>query len=184
VHIKIILNMEGFLNPPEILGNIALKENMIVADFGCGSGGWVLPLAKRLGEESRIYAIDVLVEPLSALKGKADSEQITNIILLRADVESEAGSKVPENSCDLVLLTNLLFQVQNKERTILGAKKVLKPGGKILIVDWDKSSPFGPKEAGISPEQAKKLAQEAELKVLQEFRAGIYHWALVLEKST
>ena len=49
---------------------------MIAADFGCGSGGWAIPLAKKL-EEGKVYAIDILEEPLSALRARAKLEKIT-----------------------------------------------------------------------------------------------------------
>ncbi|GAH20696.1 unnamed protein product, partial [marine sediment metagenome] len=41
---------QGFLNPSEVLKQLKLKKDMIAADFGCGSGGWALPLAKKLEE--------------------------------------------------------------------------------------------------------------------------------------
>ena len=125
--------MEGFLNPNEVLNQIELRENMIAADFGCGSGGWVIPLAKRL-KEGRIYAIDILEEPLSTLKGKAEHEEVLNLVLLRGDIEK--GVKVPDSICELVLVTNLLFQAQDKNKVLSEAKRVLSPGGKILVVDW------------------------------------------------
>mgnify|MGYP001611054209 FL=1 len=55
--------MNNFLNPTEILRQLELKKDMVACDFGSGSGGWAIPLAKIL-EEGRVYAIDILEEPL------------------------------------------------------------------------------------------------------------------------
>ena len=171
--------MTGFLNPKEILKEIELKTNMIAADFGSGSGGWALPLAKKL-EDGRVYAIDILEEPLSALRSKANLEKILNIQTFQSDVEKT--SKLFNESCNLVLMTNLLFQVENKKKVLAEGKRVLKKGGKILIVDWNPGVHFGPKEERVSPEETKKIAKELDLKSEKEFTAGLYHWGLILVK--
>ena len=171
--------MEGFLNPNEILNQITLKEDMIAADFGSGSGGWVIPLAKRL-KKGKVFAFDNKEEMLSALKGKAEIENIFNIEIKRGDLEKSSGLK--DNSLDLVLMTNLLFQVDNKDFLVSEAKRVLKPGGQILIIDWLEKAPTGPKEGRISSEEVKKIAKETGLKLEKEFKVGIYHWGLIFSK--
>ena len=118
--------MVDFLNPNEVLNQLELREDMIAADFGCGSGGWVIPLAKKL-EEGKVYAIDILEESLSALKSKAQLEKVSNIETVRVDLEK--GSGLGDSSLDLVLATNLLFQVENKNAIMGEIKRVLKKGG-------------------------------------------------------
>ena len=172
--------MESFLNPSEVLKHLELRKEMIAADFGSGSGGWAIPLAKRL-EEGKVYAIDILEEPLSALKDKAKLERILNIAAIKSDVEKKVD--VPSESCDLVLITNLLFQVEDKKSVLKEGKRVLRPEGKILIVDWQIDSPLGPKEGRISSKEVKEIDKEVGLKVEGEFEAGPYHWGLILAKS-
>jgi len=171
--------MEGFLNPQEVLKELKLKEDMVAADFGCGSGGWVIPLAKKL-EEGKVYAIDILEEPLSALKAKAKLEKIINIATIKADVEKEVN--ILDDNLDLVLMTNLLFECQDKKSVLSEAKRVLKKGGKILVVDWEKDALLGPKEGRVSAENVKKIAKELNLKLEKEFKAGTYHYGLILVK--
>jgi len=171
--------MESFLNPQEVLKQLKLKKEMIACDFGCGSGGWVLPLAKKL-EEGTIYAIDILEEPLSALKARVKLEKILNIEIIRADVEKR--TPLSSNSVDLVLMTDLLFECEDKKMVLEEGKRVLKKGGKILVVDWKKDSPLGPEESRISAEDVKKIAKDLNLKLEREFEAGIYHWGLIVVK--
>lgn len=172
--------MEGFLNPNEVLKNLELKKNMIACDFGCGAGGWVLPLAKKL-EEGKIYAIDILAEPLSALQSKAKSEKLPNIEVIKADIEK--GTPLTSNSVDLVLMTNLLFQVDNKKQVLEEAKRILKPGGELLVVDWLEKAPLGPKEDRVSAKEVKEIAKELDFKLEKEFEAGLYHWGLIFKKE-
>ena len=174
--------MVKFVNPNEVLNKLKLRDNMTAADFGCGSGGWVIPLAKRL-EQGLVYAIDIQEEPLSALESKMKLEGIQNIRKVLSDVEIENGSKIPALSCDLVLMTNLLFQTEKKKEVFKEANRVLKQKGKILVVDWKPESSLGPEQGRISPKEVKELAQESQLKLKKEFSSGDYHYGLVFEKD-
>ena len=169
----------GFLNPQEVLSELKIEGQMIAADFGSGSGGWAIPLAKRL-KFGKVYAIDILEEPLSALKSKAEIQRVYNIETINSNVEK--GIKLPDLSCDLVLLTNLLFQVEDKKRVLTEAKRVLKKGGKILVVDWFPQAPQGPKEGRISAKEVKEMAKDLNLKLEKEFQAGIFHYGLIFSK--
>lgn len=171
---------QGFLSPDQVLKELKLKEDMTAADFGCGSGGWVLPLAKKL-KEGKIYALDILEEPLSALRAKAKLEKISNIETIRADVEK--GTPLTSNSVDLVLATNLFFETEDDPGVLKEIKRVLKEGGQVLVVDWKKDAPlFGPRGKRISAEEMKKLAEEIGFKLKKEFEASLYHWGLIFIK--
>ena len=169
----------GFLNPEKILNELGLNKEMVAADFGCGSGGWALPLAEKL-EEGKVYAVDILEEPLSALKAKIKLGKIFNIELIKSNVSQT--SKLTPESCDLVLMTNLLFECEDKKRVLEEGKRALKKGGKILVVDWKLDASLGPKEDRVSAKEVKALSEELSLKVEKEFEAGIYHWGLILVK--
>jgi len=173
--------MEGFLNPQQVLNQLKLEGQMIVADFGSGSGGWAIPLAKRL-KFGKVYAIDILEEPLSALKSKAEVEKVFNIETIRSNVEGKQGSKLPDSSCDLVLMTNLLFESEDKKQILAEGKRVLKKNGKILVVDWLPEAPQGPKKGRVSAKEVKKIAKDLKLKLEKEFEAGVFHFGLVFTK--
>jgi len=173
--------MNDFLNPEKVLKKLRLKEEMTAADFGCGSGGWVIPLAKKL-EAGIVYAIDILEEPISALRGKSDFENVLNIKTILSDVEKKEGSKLDTNSCDLVLMTNLLFQIEDKKGVLEEGKRVLREGGRILVVDWELDAALGPQKDRISLDRVEKIAKEIGFKTEKEFKAGIYHWGLILVK--
>ena len=174
-------NMNDFIDPNKILNNLELREDMQVVDFGCGSGGWVIPLAQRL-EEGNVYALDVQEDPLSALRTKIEMAKLTNVKIIQSDIENQNGSKLTDDSLDLVLITNLLFQVEDEKAVLVEAKRVLKPGGKILVVEWLADSSLGPKEKRVSANKVKQLAEEMELKLEKEFGAGACHYGLIFIK--
>ncbi len=171
---------EGFLNPSQIIKSLPLKEDMIVCDFGSGSGGWVMPIAKIL-KTGMVYAIDVLEEAISSLDGKSAANGLFNIKTMKGDVEK--GVKLKDDYVDLVLMTNLLFQANDKKFVLEEGRRILKQGGMILVVDWNKDAPFGPeKDKRVSAEDVKVLAGSLGLQINKEFNAGGYHWGLILRK--
>lgn len=152
---------------------------MVVADFGSGSGFWALPLAKYL-EEGRVYAVDLMDGPLSALRAKIRSEKAFNVETVKSDVEK--NSKLLGDSCDLVLTANILFESKSGKKILEEGKRVLRARGRILVVDWKKDASLGP-ENRISPDKVKKIAEGLDLKLTKEFNAGNYHYGLIFEKS-
>ncbi len=173
--------MSEFLNPNDILDQLPLKKDMVAADFGCGAGGWAIPLAKRL-EEGKVYAIDIQAEPLSALESKARLNNLSNIVVTQSNVENPQGSRIPAKSCDLVLMTNLLFQSENKEGIFKEAERVLKQNGRILVVDWLPGTALGPVNSRVAPSTIKELAQKYGFHVETEAKAGTFHYLLVFSK--
>jgi ubiquinone/menaquinone biosynthesis C-methylase UbiE len=173
------MNQEGFLNPQQILSNLPLKEDMVACDFGCGSGGWVLPLSKIL-KTGVIYAIDVLDEAISVLNSKISTYQAFNIKPMVGDVEK--GVKLKEDYADLILMTNLLFQIDNRAVVTSEAKRILKTKGMLLVIDWNKDAVIGDREGRISKEEARELLERQGFKTEKEFSAGNFHWGLLLRK--
>jgi ubiquinone/menaquinone biosynthesis C-methylase UbiE len=171
-----------FLDPKKFLQEMNLKEGMVAADFGCGPGGWTIPLAKFF-KRGKVYALDILPEPLEALKNKIRLEGLSNIIVKECDVEKERGTGLPNNCVDLVLISNILFQAENKKAMITEAKRIVKSSGQIIIIDWKQESPFGPKKENIvSPTEIIDIAKSLSLKEGGSINAGDYHYCLLFRK--
>lgn len=173
--------MDSFFNPEEVLNQLGLRSDMVVADFGCGSGGFTVPLAKKL-DQGLVYAIDIQEAPLSALKSRYLQENINNIRIIRSDLEVPRGSRMGDSSLDFVFIVNILFQAENKEIIFEEAKRVLKSGGRLVAIDWLASVKLGPEKGRILPEEAKKIAKKFGLKIEKEFPAGKQHYGILFAK--
>lgn len=178
---RISLIVADFLKVDDILNELSLKEDMLAAEFGCGSAAFAIALARKL-PKGRIYALDIQEEKLSALKGKVSVEKINNVYTILCDLETNNGSTLQNNSLDIVLIPNVLFQSENRHAIIKEAKRILKSDGQLLIIDWLTQSPFNPKEALVSPDEVKKIAETLGFSLKKEFAAGDYHYALLFTK--
>ena len=179
-----MLGTGGFINPKKILENIGLAAGMFVADFGCGHGYFALPAAKIAGEQGKIFAVDVLAEALEAVKSQAQLQGALNIEVMRGDLEVTGGSKIGTEAVDMVLLHNVLFQSQKKMEILREAKRVLKAGGRLELIEWrPEKNTFGPKEGWrLAVPEAKKLAGDEGFNFEREFDAGEYHFGLIFVK--
>lgn len=174
----------GFLNPQKVIESFDfIKEGMIVADFGCGAGYFVFPLAKKVGESGKVFAIDILKEPLEVIESKARIEGFRNIKTIRADLEKENGSGLEDNFCDIILIANLLFQTEKDEEIVKEAKRVLKEGGYIIFIDWKEGISFGPQGKRVKKEEAKRLFENIGFSFKGEFIPDDYHYGLILKKE-
>ncbi len=174
--------MADFLKVGEILNQLDLKESMLAAEFGCGSAMFAIALAKKL-KRGVVYALDIQEEKLSALKGKLSIEKINNVKTILCDLEANKGSTLKDNSLDVVLIPNVLFQSENKAAIMKEAKRVLKPAGELLVIDWLKKTHFNQKENLVSPDEVKKIAEIIGFSLKKEFAAGDYHYALLFLKK-
>lgn len=170
-----------FLNPEDILDKLDLRPDMMVADFGCGSGGFTIPLAKIL-DEGIVYGLDIQEHPLSALKGRVLLERLNNVRIIKCDLEPPKGSTLKDKSVDLVLIPNVLFQVENKNAIILEASRILRDKGKLVIIDWLTNATQGPEKGRIPKEEVVRLAKEQGFQYDKEFDAGKYHFGIVFTK--
>ncbi len=171
-----------FLKVEEVLNYLDIKDDMQVSEFGCGSAVFTIALAKKVSK-GKVYALDIQEEKLSALKGKLAIEKINNVQTILCDLEALRGSTLPENSLDIVLIPNILFQAENKYAIIEEGNRILKSGGQILIIDWLAGSPFSPQTGLISPDEVKEMAFKMSLSLKREFIAGDFHYALLFTKS-
>lgn len=174
----------GFLNPEKVVNSFDfIKEGMVVADFGCGAGYFIFPLVKKVGESGKVFAIDILEEPLEVIESKARIEGIRNIKTIRGDLEKENGSCLEDNFCDIIFIANLLFQTERDEEIVKEAKRVLKNGGYIVFVDWKEDSPFGPQGKRVKKEEVKRLFEDKKFSFKGEFIPDDYHYGLIFKKE-
>ncbi len=168
-----------FLNPEEILKEIELRDDMTVADFGCGSGGFTFPIAKKV-KNGLVYAVDIQELPLSALKGRAEMENLNNIEFVHSDIEKNI--RIPEASLDIIMMANVLFQIEDKKSVFQIAKKLLKNNGKIFVIDWKEKVGLGSSKEEIAVEKIEEIFREEGFKLEKKFDAGMYHYGIILNK--
>jgi ubiquinone/menaquinone biosynthesis C-methylase UbiE len=174
-----------FSDPKHNIAHLKIEHGMRIAEFGCGAGHYSLSLAPLAGENGRVYAIDIQQNLLSKVKNTAREEHLDNIDVIVGDLESLHGSTLADNLVDAVIMANVLFQIEDREAFIGEAMRVLKPRGKLLVVDWkDSYEGLGPaQEHVLQQSKAEALCKAAGFKLVEVFNAGAHHYGLLYEKT-
>ncbi|MEK7538239.1 MAG: class I SAM-dependent methyltransferase [Patescibacteria group bacterium] len=179
------MDIPNFTNPEKNIVELGVHDGMQVADLGAGIGAYTVPLALRVGEKGRVYAVEVQKEFLSNIKAAVTAQNLSNVELLWGDIERLGGTKIKEGSLDAVVVSNVLFQAEDKRGLLREAKRILKTGGKLLLVDWKESfKGLGPARTAVVSAVSARLLCETEGFVLKkEFDAGEHHYGFIMFKS-
>ena len=173
-----------FSDPEKNLAQLGLAEGMKVADLGAGTGYYSIPAGRSVGNSGRVYSIEVQKDLLDRLKSNATNEKIHNIEVVWGSIDTIGGTKLREGLIDRAILANTLFQIEQKDRDNLALeiKRILKPGGKLLLVDWLPGSPLGPKNC-LPRMIAENLFNKNGFTLEKTFKAGDHHYGLVFVRN-
>jgi ubiquinone/menaquinone biosynthesis C-methylase UbiE len=174
-----------FSDPRHNLEQLGVSDGMVIADLGSGSGFYSMEAARIISTMGKVYAVDVQKDLLGRLKKDAERNGFQNIEILAGDLERLGGTRIRDNSCDVVIASNVLFMIEDRKTFLLEARRILKQKGRILLVDWSASfSHMGPHpEQVIYKDDAIKLVKEAGFVFEREISAGAQHYGIIARKQ-
>ena len=160
---------DAWQKPDEILQALHIRAGMTVADLGAGTGYFSVRLAKAVGPEGRVLAIDVEPKLVAHLKERAEKESLPQITALLVPPDDP---KLPAAGVSLVMIVDTWHHIDDRLTYLGKLAKGLAPGGRVAVVDFKKG------DFPVGPPDAHKLAPED---VIREFsKAG---WALAERKD-
>jgi ubiquinone/menaquinone biosynthesis C-methylase UbiE len=132
-----ILDLNG------VLKEFGLYGAQDVVDLGTGAGHLALVAAKRL-EGGRLFAVDVERDMLKRLASEAQSAGLSNLHTLSGNASRERGVPLADMVMDRAIVASVLFTVDDKNAFIEETRRLLKPGGKVLFIEWRSDHSYGP----------------------------------------
>lgn len=173
-----------FTDPIKNLKAFGLKEDNIVADLGAGTGFYSIA-AGMLVPQGKVYAVEINKDFLATIKNKATEAHLNNVEILWGDIEKMEGTKIGNGIVDAVIASNVLFQVEDKEIFIEEIKRISKPSGRVLLIDWsDASSSIGPSFGAIIPKnKAREMFERKGFVLERDINAGEHHYGMILIKK-
>lgn len=173
-----------FLDPVKIISQLDIAPNSIIADFGCASGYFSLPFAQAVSKDGKLFALDILPHVLETVKSRANTLGLSNVTTKRVNLEKENGSEMENESLDWVIMKGVLFQNSDKSAIIKEAYRVLKSGGKALVVEWGNNDfSIGPhKSLRIPKDVLKDFIEKEGFRIEKDIDAGFFHYAFLATK--
>lgn len=116
-----------------------LQEGQLLIDIGCGRGALLHDMYNRYGEGPKYVGIDPEESKLVVARKYLSQ---TNIIIKRAFADT---LPVVTNSCDRVVCSLVFHHIpkESQDKSFLEMFNALKPGGKMIITEFDKPRGLG-----------------------------------------
>ncbi|NOY07504.1 MAG: class I SAM-dependent methyltransferase [Spirochaetes bacterium] len=174
------------LDSEKVIRGIGLKKEDIFLDAGCGEGYFSIAVSEMLGNNGRVYAIDIDNRSISLLEESIKKKNIGNIEVFTGDITKKLP--IGNDSIDVCLMANVFHGlVINKEveSTLNEIFRVLKPDGTLAIVDFKKTDgpPGPPVSIRIAPEEVEEIISRYGFKKKKVIEAGKYHYTVIFVKK-
>jgi ubiquinone/menaquinone biosynthesis C-methylase UbiE len=121
------------LKTDEVIARLGLKSGDVVADLGAGTGLFALPLAKAV-PSGRVYAVELDEGFLTHIRGKAKTENVTNIVPVLGKFTDPA---LPARDVDVAFFHDVLHHVENRSAYVKSVAGYVKPGGRIVVIEFN-----------------------------------------------
>ena len=148
---------DAWQQPHQVIQALLLKPDAVIADIGSGTGYFAVRFAHMV-PRGRVYGLDTEPDMVKYLSDRAKREGLANLKALAA---APGDPKLPEK-VDVVVLVDVYHHIEGRERYFDKLRASLKPGGRVVVIDFRVNSPEGPpKAARIAPEQVKAELKKA-----------------------
>jgi ubiquinone/menaquinone biosynthesis C-methylase UbiE len=125
-------SIRRLLQNPEKILKPYIHEGMTVLDLGCGPGFFTIEIAKMLKDSGKVIAADLQEGMLEKVTKKIKGTELEQRILIHKCQEDRIG--VTENM-DFVLVFYMIHEVPDQDNLLRELKSILKPEGKIFIIE-------------------------------------------------
>lgn len=148
-------------NASRALKQLRLQPGMKVCDLGCGNGYWTLPLAREVGPQGVVYAVDIQIEMLQQLKARAAARRLGNVKPILGDVDNP---RLPaDEKLDLVLMVDVYHEFSHPESMLWEIRRSLAPEGVVALLEYREEDPRVP---------IKPLHKMSKDQILREYQAN------------
>lgn len=128
-------------NPTKAVAQLGLKPGMTVCDLGAGTGYYAVRMARLVGAEGKVFAVDIQPRMLELLGKRLDAAGIKNI---QPVLGAETETNLPPDSQDLIILVDVYHEFSKPQEMLRSIRKALKNTGRLVLLEFRKEDPAVP----------------------------------------
>jgi ubiquinone/menaquinone biosynthesis C-methylase UbiE len=158
---------DAYQKPHEVLQALGIKAGEVIADIGAGAGYFTIRLAHHVGASGRVYAVDVSPDMIRYLHARVRDMGLLNV----SPILAPADDPLVPQPVDRFLIVDVWHHIENQAAYLAAMKKLLKPGGQVVMIDFQK------RDLPVGPPATMKIAREDLLKQMEAngFRLATEH---------
>ncbi len=145
--------------PDELLKALEFKPGEAVADVGAGTGYLSAPIAKRVGTNGLVFAVEIQQEMLDLLSSKMSAQGIQNV---RPILGTIRDTKLPKSRVDTVLMVDVYHEFSEPREMMQSICAALKTNGRVVFVEYRAEDPEVPIKT-VHKMSVNQVRKEAEL---------------------
>ncbi len=170
---------DAWQRPNEIMDALNIADGSTVADFGAGGGWFAIRLARRVGPNGRVYAVDFRPPMIDALERRVVREGLSNVVTV---VATPSDARLPPRQVDAIVVVNSYGALPAPVPLLRSLAQSLRPRGRLGIVDFVPSGggPGPPLRDRIDPARVVRDARAAGLRLHARLEVPPYQYLLVL----
>jgi predicted methyltransferase len=173
----------------QIFTEMGLRPGAVVADVGAGDGFFTSRLARAVGSDGRVYAVEIDDATIDTLRNRLRDDGIENVTIVKGAADDP---KLPERALDAALIVNAYHEMKQHQAVMAALRRALKPDSRLVIVEPVKPSRRGRSRADqardheIDPEYLLQDARAAGFRVVAlrdpfTRRNGDIEWLMALQ---
>ncbi len=124
----------------QLVARLPLTASAVVADIGAGTGYFAFQIAPRV-PQGKVLAVDIQQEMLDVMARRIEQSGLSNVDLIKGQVDNP---NLPANTVDLILLVDVYHEFEHPFEMTQGMLAALKPGGKIILIEYRGEDPSVP----------------------------------------
>src|SRR4051812_43185098 len=117
--------------PTKLLEALKVKPGDVIGDIGAGSGYLSFPLAKRVGPQGKVLAVDIQPQMLKLIRERMKADKVENVEPVLGTI---TDPKLPDNSVDLIVMVDVYHEFSHPFEMAQAMVRALKPGGRLVFV--------------------------------------------------
>ncbi|MDX2038091.1 MAG: class I SAM-dependent methyltransferase [Isosphaeraceae bacterium] len=120
----------------EIVALCKITPGMTVADIGAGTGLYTFPFAEKVGENGKVYAVDISDAFLKHIRSQAERRGIAKVV--KPVKGGHETTNLPKGEVDVVFICDTYHHFEKYEAMLASIHASMKSGGRVVVIDFDK----------------------------------------------
>lgn len=125
-------NRDEWQKVDDVFAAMEIAGGSVVADVGAGGGFFTTRLARRVGPEGRVYAVDIDRQNVERLQRLAGDEGLAQVSVVHG---TATDPRLPDGTLDAALVVNAYHEFRAHQSMLAALLRALKPGGRLVIVE-------------------------------------------------